>query len=196
MLCSTNQVFAAWEGIYRYDMNSSGCHWSFHSPKEWKLAAKSGRNKKCSFADLAEKIRPLLPSLKAAFKKASHVVPISSSKPIFPKQFTLLDWANPPLATVAPSPPCCPAVVSQTALMLNHVVSSGTVRPFKILSTFVRGHLTCQIKGLPPNSPCWFYSKLDSELTLLDEYLLTFPELFFSLDANGYPARVLSAVDL
>lgn len=173
-----------WTGEYRYDVAGPGCHWSFHKPNYWKLTSSQA-----TFSVLAAKIRPLLKSLRREFESA---IPTATT---FPTDFTFLDWARLPHADDEKRARKV-AVMSGAALMLNNVISSSTVRPFKILSTFVGRHVTSQIKGLPANLPCWFYRTLETELILLDEYLLTFPGQFFKLDKDSLPLSVLPAEQL
>ena len=186
------ETTAAWTGTYRYGINSPGCHWSFHDPKNWELAIRSKDPGKttANFSDLATKITPLLNDLRKQLNAAS------GNTVAVPDSFKMLEWA----ASATGEQTACnnnPAVASHPSLMLNHVVTSGMVRPFRILSTFVGRHLTVQIKDLPVGSPCWFYLELPRELTLLDEYLLTFPSWFFILDdITGLPNSVRSSDEL
>lgn len=169
---SPMQYTSSWEGTFRYKICEPGCQWSYDLPTDWFL-----RDTGLNFYGIARTVHKLLPDLKRKLRKAGNL-----PQDVLPDRFKFLNWA-------AKKTKGTSAVVDGTALMLNHVVSSGTIQVFKILSSFVRGHLTVQIQNLPSGAPCWFYLKLSSRFALLDEYLLTFPEWFFTIK-SGLPTEV------
>lgn len=88
-----------------------------------------------------------------------------------------------------------PPVTEGVAVMLNHIVAEGRIEPFKILATFVYGHLAVEIKKLPNGSPSWFYLNLENDLTYLDEYLLMLPNWFFKTTGEGKESKIIKVLD-
>ena len=67
------------------------------------------------------------------------------------------------------------------SLVLNALVRLSTTKSFELLASFVREHVTVEVRQLENHVPAWFYLR-ERAFEDLDEYLVSFPELFLDGD--------------
>ncbi len=147
----------SWEGTFKYNTGSPGYKWFYDENNKWKISDTPLKKR-------AQNINSTWNSLWRNIKRALN-------KSVEKKSPPFLTW----LATGTNST----EVMQGISIMLNHVVSTGTIQPFQILSSFVDEHVTVQIKNLHEKKPCWFYLNQIDFLALIDEHVLAFPDLFF-----------------
>lgn len=172
-----------WTGTFKYYTGKLGYKWSFAKAGKWKIlkprtssledqAKEIKEDLEISLKEQAEKIKQetVWDGLWKNLSQASNAVGIKREEKPLPTSF--IDW----LAYGKKSSGNVPDGIS---VMLNHIVATGTIQPFQILSSFVEEHVTVQIKNLHEKKPCWFYLKQPDFLASIVEYVLTCPDLFF-----------------
>ena len=164
-------------GAYRYAQTQPHTNqfaWCYHQPKNWSLRLKGDKADR-KFSEIADGIKGHLPDLKAKLSNLAGFHEILAQSP-------MIDWHATGNAKVTSSPP---VVDPALAIMLNHTVSFGTIEPFRILTTFVEGHVIVHVQKSRPGVSTWFYLKLPDKCPWLELYLLMQPDWFFKVPPKG-----------
>jgi len=172
----------SWEGSFEYLFDQEGYEWVYPKQSDWRIGKVFVTDYKKTPNELYKPSKPeekCLPVDSGMLKNRALKIceawedlqkhtpdPDSSEKP------TLLEW----LVDEQPSL----EVGSAVSVMLNNIANTGLIKPFRILSTFIKDHLIFQCQGLPNGHPCWFY--LAQPYPFLAEFALVFPGWFFETD--------------
>lgn len=128
-----------WEGSFIFYPEKENQVWHYHDPASWKVRHESKSEGR--FISLAEAVRVNAPTIFSLFKTAPDSTP------------SLLNWFYDADARDL-------RATGHVSIILNaimHASQDRLYKPFEILSTFVDGHMTSEIRGLKDGAPCWFY---------------------------------------
>jgi hypothetical protein len=159
-----------WQGTFRYPLETDGHQWLYDdraSFKIWRLRSRTPEKFKEGPQQLSRVARKIL--LKNVFDKIPQ--PYGDSN-LFP----FARW----LANQETSQ----HVKRGLSVVLNSIVLDATLKPFRIVTTFVNSSVTVHVQGLKPLEPQWFFIQDPAFPYLLEEYMLIQPSMFFETPEN------------
>lgn len=177
----------SWEGAFEYDRRNEGHIWTLAAKPRWRRihlkVTGGGHRAQGDGLQLSDSARRYTDAIRdELLTKANSVSHADAGT----SEWQLLNW----LRNRRTRRPQDKRVGRGLSLVLNALVRQSTLKPFDILSSFVRDDVTVEVRELGNHIPCWFYVHLPFPFCDLDEYLICFPELF--LNRNG---RIRRAVE-